>query len=46
MIYEVDIPNDTDHRALSCRTPVHRGSDLDLEISIQHRKIFETLHRL
>ncbi len=45
MIYEVDIPNDTDHRALYSELRA-TAADLELEISIQHRKIFETLHRL
>jgi glycine cleavage system transcriptional repressor len=45
MIYEVDIPNDTDHRALHADLR-ETAADLDLEISIQHRKIFETLHRV
>lgn len=45
MIYEVDIPSDTDFQTLHTELRA-KASELDLEISIQHRKIFETLHRL
>jgi len=45
MIYEVDVPSDVDHRALhdDLRSTATR---LGLEISIQHRKIFEALNRI
>ena len=45
MIYEVDIPESTDQAALS-RDLRKRASELDLDISIQHRNIFETINRV
>ena len=45
MIYEVDVPSDTDQQTLH-RELREKAEELDLEISIQHRKIFETLHRI
>ncbi len=45
MIYEVDIPADTDQQALY-QDLRGKAAELGLEISIQHRKIFETLHRI
>jgi len=45
MIYEVDIPSDTDHQALF-RELREEVASLGLEISIQHRRIFETLNRI
>jgi glycine cleavage system transcriptional repressor len=45
MIYEVDIPESTDHAALS-RDLRQKAGELDLDISIQHRNIFETINRV
>ncbi len=45
MIYQVDIPSDTDHQALY-RELREKAASLGLEISIQHRRIFETLNRI
>lgn len=45
MIYEVDVPPTTDQAAL--RTDLRRvAADLDLQISIQHRQVFEALNRI
>jgi len=45
MIYEVDIPSDINRQAFygSLR---EKAADLSLEISIQHRNIFETINRI
>jgi glycine cleavage system transcriptional repressor len=45
MIYEVDIPADIDQAALvqDLRT---QAAELDLNISIQHRNIFEAINRI
>ena len=45
MIYEVDIPNDIDSRALygDLRS---KATELSLDISIQHRNIFEAINRI
>ena len=45
MIYEVDIPTDIDQSALyrDLRT---KSKSLELEISIQHRNIFESINRI
>ncbi|MGE0086462.1 MAG: glycine cleavage system protein R [Desulfococcaceae bacterium] len=45
MIYEVDIPAETDQKALDAELR-EKGRELDLEISIQHRNIFETMNRI
>ncbi len=45
MIYEVDIPAETDQKALEDELREKAG-ELGLEISIQHRKIFETMNRI
>lgn len=45
MIYEVDIPVDTD-RASFRRALWERAEDLGLELSLQHRDIFEAVHRV
>jgi glycine cleavage system transcriptional repressor len=45
MIYHVDVPATTDYRKLT-RDLRDKGASLDLEISIQHRHIFEALNRL
>lgn len=45
MIYEVDVPVAIDRHAF--RTALHeRAAELELEISLQHRDIFETIHRV
>ncbi|MFC1858904.1 glycine cleavage system protein R [Thermodesulfobacteriota bacterium] len=45
MIYEVDVPLEIDHSALY-RDLRKRSEELDLDISIQHRQIFEALNRI
>lgn len=45
MIYEVDVPTVVDHQALA-RDLRSTAESLRLEINIQHRNIFETLHRI
>ncbi len=45
MIYEVDIPAETDQKALDAQLR-QKGRELGLEISIQHRNIFETMNRI
>jgi len=45
MIYEVDIPVDTNQQAL-CRDLRDKAESLNLHISIQHRNIFETINRI
>src|SRR5210317_873142 len=45
MIYEVDIPIDTDQQALY-RELREKAKSLTLDISIQHRNIFETINRI
>lgn len=45
MIYEVDVPVDTDQQSLY-RDLREKAAALGLEISIQHRRIFETLNRI
>ena len=45
MIYEVDIPPQTDQQSLY-RELKRRASELELEIDIQHRNIFEAVHRI
>jgi len=45
MIYEVDIPSDIDQHALY-RNLRQKAETLDLDISIQHRKIFEAINRI
>ena len=45
MIYEVDIPPTTDYHAL--RTALlGRAQELGLDINLQHREIFEQIHRV
>lgn len=45
MIYEVDVPVTIDRHAF--RTALHeRAAELELDISLQHRDIFETIHRV
>ncbi len=45
MIYEVDVPPTTDQAAL--RAELRRvAAGLDLQISIQHRRVFEALNRI
>jgi glycine cleavage system transcriptional repressor len=45
MIYEVDVPPDTDPQGfrLALRK---RAEELGLTLSLQHRDIFEALHRI
>jgi len=45
MIYEVDIPIDIDQQALY-RDLREKAKFLMLDISIQHRNIFETINRI
>jgi glycine cleavage system transcriptional repressor len=45
MIYEVDIPMETDQVAFR-QALQQRAGDLGLEISLQHRDIFEAVHRI
>jgi glycine cleavage system transcriptional repressor len=45
MIYEVDIPGDTDHQALR-RELRQKAEALSLDISIQHKLIFEAINRV
>jgi len=45
MIYEVDIPLSVDLNELR-RALSERAKELDLQISIQHRNIFETMNRV
>jgi glycine cleavage system transcriptional repressor len=45
MIYEVDIPPETDQQAFF-RDIRDKGSDLNLQVSIQHRDIFMALNRI
>lgn len=45
MIYEVDIPRRIDQQSLY-RELKRRANELKLEIDIQHRNIFEAMHRI
>jgi len=45
MIYEIDVPADTDPQ-LFYKALRKKSQELGLEISIQHRKIFETINRI
>jgi glycine cleavage system transcriptional repressor len=45
MIYEVDIPNNADQQAFH-RDLREKAKSLTLDISIQHRKIFESINRI
>ena len=45
MIYEVDIPVDVDLQALR-QTVDEKGCELNLQISIQHKNIFEAINRI
>jgi glycine cleavage system transcriptional repressor len=45
MIYEVDIPVETDQHAFR-EALLERAKELGLEISLQHRDIFEAIHRI
>jgi glycine cleavage system transcriptional repressor len=45
MIYEVDIPGDIDHQALR-RDLRQKAQALSLDISIQHKLIFEAINRV
>ena len=45
MIYEVDVPADIDQAAFRA-TLRERAAELGLDLSVQHRDIFETIHRV
>jgi len=45
MIYEVDVPPQVDQQALN-RELKKRADELRLDIDIQHRNIFEAIHRI
>jgi len=45
MIYEVDIPLDIDQTSLR-RALQDKGRELDLQINIQHKNIFEAINRI
>lgn len=45
MIYEVDVPADADGQALQAELRA-KAAQLDLQINIQHRRIFEAIHRI
>jgi glycine cleavage system transcriptional repressor len=45
MIYEVDIPVDIDHQAFR-HALRERAGELGLDLSLQHRDIFEAIHRV
>jgi glycine cleavage system transcriptional repressor len=45
MIYEVDVPSQTDQQVLSLDLK-NRAKELKLDIDIQHRNIFEAMHRI
>jgi len=45
MIYEVDIPGKTDQAAFRAAL-VKRAGELGLDVSLQHRDIFEQIHRV
>jgi glycine cleavage system transcriptional repressor len=45
MIYEVDIPRAVDLQTLA-QDLRDKAADLKVDISIQHRHIFEVLHRI
>ena len=45
MIFEVDVPKNVDHRFLR-KHMQKTGAEYGLDISVQHRKIFETIHRV
>jgi len=45
MIYEVDVPVETDQQAFRERLR-GKAAELDLELSLQHRDIFEAVHRI
>lgn len=45
MIYEVDIPVATDHHAFRSALS-RRARELGLDVSLQHRDIFEEIHRV
>jgi glycine cleavage system transcriptional repressor len=45
MIYEVDIPVDVDQQRLNAALKA-KGRELDLEVNIQHKNIFEAINRI
>ena len=45
VFYEVDVPASVDHRAF--RQALHgRAAELGLDVNLQHREIFEQVHRI
>jgi glycine cleavage system transcriptional repressor len=45
MIYEVDVPLDMDQQKLRQALQV-KAQELELQISIQHKNIFEAINRI
>lgn len=45
MIFEVDIPVDTDVMALSEKLK-QKASEIDLDLTIQHKNIFDAINRI
>lgn len=45
MIYDVDIPTDIDQGALK-QALTEKGRELNLEVNIQHKNIFEAINRI
>ncbi len=45
MIYEVDIPNDIDHQRFRGDLR-QKAQELDLDLTLQHKRIFEEINRL
>jgi glycine cleavage system transcriptional repressor len=45
MIYEVAVPLNTEHKAFR-QALIERAEELGLDLSIQHRDIFEAIHRV
>jgi glycine cleavage system transcriptional repressor len=45
MIYEVDIPLDIDHKKLRGDLQA-KGDELNIQISIQHKNVFEAINRI
>ncbi len=45
MIYEVDVPLDMDQQEFR-RALRERAQELGLELSLQHRRVFEAIHRI
>ncbi len=45
MIYEVDVPQQTDHASFR-QVLLERAKELGLDITLQHRRIFEAINRV